>query len=183
MLLTLLKSSAHPFFTFAFLFFFNLLSSLLQAQPFSDCKTVINGQSFKNWDISVPTARCNYIRHDWMKSNIYACLLVCLDFCHKFGRPVIVKVNRTIRGAWSKLLPIQAEIAFDRKSRDTMVLIPFVLVKLKRGTWREDCNIIPIWLSNKKWIKWVAPYTRTGVGFHINLKEKEEAFIKYLINE
>jgi hypothetical protein len=86
------------------------------------------GQSFKHGDISIPTAWSNDIRHNGMKSDVYAWLLIGLEFPGKLGRSVIVKVNRAIGGAWSKLLPIQAKITFDRKPRDTMVLIPFILV-------------------------------------------------------
>lgn len=135
-------------------------------------ETLSNGpQSFKYRDISIPTAWSNNVRHGGMKSDVHACRFIGLEFPDKFRRAVVVEVNRTVRWAWSKLLSIQAKITFDWKPRDTMALIPSVLVQLERGTWREDCNIISIWLGNEEWIKWVEPNTRTGVGFHINLIE------------
>lgn len=126
--------------------------------------------SLKYWNIPIPTAWSNYIWQNWVVNNVYACLLIHLDFSDKLWWPIVVYVYRTIWRAGDKLLTIQAKIAFNGEPRDTMAFIPSILVQPERWTWREDGNIICIWLGNKTWLEWMAPNTWTCIGFHINLR-------------
>lgn len=122
----------------------------------------------------MPTARCNYVRQDGMDSNVYASLLIRLDFFIKLCGSTVVYVNSTIWRAWHKLLSIQAEITLDWEPRYPMVFISPVLVKPERRTWRKNCYIISVWLRNKIGINRVVPNRGTRIGFHINLIQKEE---------
>ena len=79
-----------------------------------------------------------------MESNIYACLLVRLDFFDKLGGSSVVKVNASIRGARYEFISIQAEITLDREPRNTVAFVPLVLIELERRSGREYCDVIPI---------------------------------------
>lgn len=136
--------------------------------------------SLKYWNIPIPTAWTNYIWQNWVENNVYACLLIHLDFSDKLWWPVVVYVYTTIWRAGDKLLTIQAKIAFNGEPRDTMAFIPFILVQPERWTWREDSNIICIGLGNETWLEWMAPNTWTCIGFHINLRQGKTSITLYV---
>jgi len=104
-----------------------------------------------------------------VEGNIYACLVMGLDFLYNFGWLIIIKVDRTIWRPRSEFFPIKAEIALDWKPRDHMTLKSLIFVESVRWGSSKDCNIISIWLSNKSWIKWMEPHARTCISFSINL--------------